>query len=55
MNNIVEEVWTSPTKKKVPRLDGFTAEFHQAIKEELTPKLFKLFKKLEKEETKFIL
>jgi hypothetical protein len=46
MNNEIEAVIKSlPTKE---RLVGFTAEFYQTFKEELTPMVLKLFHKVER-------
>ena len=35
-------------KSKSPRLDGFTGEFYQKFRKELTPNLLKLFRKLQR-------
>jgi hypothetical protein len=38
-----------PKKKKNPGPDGFSAEFYQAIKEDLIPTLLKYFHEVERE------
>ena len=37
-------------KKGQPRRNGFTGEFYQTLREELTPLLLKLLQKLQREE-----
>jgi hypothetical protein len=45
--NEIEQIIESPNKEKDQM--GFTAEFYQALKEELTPMFLNLFCKIERE------
>jgi hypothetical protein len=50
-SNKIEAVIQSLPIKKSPALDGFTAEFYQTLKKELTSMLLKLFHEMERKGT----
>jgi hypothetical protein len=50
-SNDMETIIKNPPTKEIPLSDGFTADFYQTFKEELTPMLLKFFQEVQKERT----
>ena len=50
-SNEFEDVFKKPPTNKRPGQDGFTGEFYQTFREELTPLLLKILQKVAEEGT----